>query len=983
MNNFCPTTYKKRHYQELQPYRIQEILLVSSLYDAFIFEEDGELTERLLSDYKDLNLHFSPRITQASSFKKALDMMKEKKYDLVITTLQEDKKELIGFSKKVKKRSSITSTIFLTHDSSKLDLNFKSELFKNFDGVFSWAGDTKLFLALIKLIEDKLNFEEDIKVADVRGILVVEDSIRNYSSFLPKFYNQVMNQTRELMSLSLNSEKRIFRMRARPKVLLARNYEEAIKIVKKYKENLIGIISDIKFCKNEKLDPEAGFKLIKEIKKIIPDIPTLLHSSDIKNREKALEISDNFLDKSSSSLLKDIELFIKNHLGFGDFVFRLPNGKTVDKAKNTIEMEQKLRTVPPESIIYHAKRNHFSIWFMARGEFLLSNRLRPKKIEEFKNINEIRTFLIESLENNRKSSTSGVIADFSQNRFNTGCNFLKISGGSLGGKARGLAFMSNLLNHPRMKKIKEKYENTEIIVPRTAVIGIEEFEHFMEENNFYDFAYKENDKEKLSKKFLSTELSEELHEDLFLFLKQVKKPIAVRSSSILEDSHSQPFAGIYSTYILPNSHEKIDKRLKQLTDAIKLIYSSTYYADAKSYIKSTNNRIEEEKMGIVIQELVGKNHGDIFYPDFSGVVRSINFFPFAHAKQEDGIAYVALGLGKSIMEGENVLQFSPHYPEIIPQIEKAGFSIKNTQRHFYALDMLNPDKKLYWNETITLKRERINRAEKDGTLEAIGSTYVLEDDLIKDGIYHKGIKFISFAHILKSKVFPLCEIIKDIISMGKEGFGRDVEIEFAVNLSKDSKEKNKFYFLQIRPMITGKENSEIKIKSYEKKELLCKSNNALGNGVFKDIKDIIYVKPESFDSSKTTEIANKIGEINEKLKDPSIFIGLGRWGTSDPWLGIPVSWNQISNSKVLVEVATDGFNIDPSNGSHFFHNITSLGLAYLTISNKEDDKNFIDWNWLKDLEAIYEDKFIKHIKLKNPLKTIVNGKKGKAIILKS
>lgn len=982
MNTFCPANYKKKHYQELQPYRIQEILLVSSLYDAFIFEEDGELTERLLSDYKDLNLHFSPRITQASSFKEALSMMKEKKYDLVITTLQEDKKELVNFSKKVKKISQKTSTIFLTHDSSKLNLSFKSELFKNFDGVFSWSGDTKLFLALIKLIEDRLNFEEDIKVADVRGILIVEDSIRNYSSFLPKFYNQVMDQTRELMSLSLNSEKRIFRMRARPKVLLARNYEEAMKFVKKYKENLIGIISDIKFCKDEKLDPEAGFKLIKEIKKIIPDIPSLLHSSQTENRERALEISDNFLDKSSPSLLKDIESFIKRHLGFGDFVFRLPNEEIVDKAKDIIEMEQKLRTVPPESIIYHARRNHFSIWFMARGEFLLSNSLRPKKIEEFKSIDEIRNFLVSSLENNRKSITTGVIADFSQNRFHTGCDFLKISEGSLGGKARGLAFMSTLLNHPKMKKIKEKYKNTEIIVPRTAVIGIEEFENFMEENDLYEFAYKENDKEKLSKKFLDTELSESLHEDLFLFLKQVKTPIAVRSSSILEDSHSQPFAGIYSTYILPNSHEKIDKRLKQLTDAIKLIYSSTYYADAKSYIKSTNNRIEQENMGIIIQELVGKKHEDLFYPDFSGVVRSINFFPFAHAKQEDGIAYVALGLGKSIMEGENVLQFSPKYPEIIPRIEKSRFSIKNTQRHFYALDMSNPEKELNWDETVTLKRERLKRAEQDGTLEAIGSTYVLEDDLIKDGIYHKGVKFISFAHILKSKVFPLCEIIKDIISIGKEGFGRDVEIEFAVNLSKDPKVKNKFYFLQIRPMITGKESSEIKIKNHKKEDIMCRTKNALGNGVFKDIKNIIYIKPENFDSSKTVDIATKIGEINEKLKEPSMFIGLGRWGTSDPWLGIPVSWNQISNSQVLIEVATEGFNIDPSHGSHFFHNITSLGLAYITISNKEDDTNFIDWTWLNSLEATYEDDFIKHVKLKNPLKTIVNGKNGEAIILK-
>ena len=689
----------------------------------------------------------------------------------------------------------------------------------------------------------------------------------------------------------------------------------------------------------------------------------------------------SFIDKNSPLLLQELGDFLRRDLGFGEFIFRMPNGEIVGIANNMRELENLLKTVPDESIKYHAQRNHFSIWLMARGEFILASELRPRKVEDFKDIEELRRDLISSLFATRKESQKGIIADFSCDTFSGECNFNRIGTGSLGGKARGIAFINALLAQEMSKKIQNKYSNIEIKIPYTVVISTDEFDRFIRDNNLARLAVEENDDKKVAQMFLNGNISEDLKKSLYAFLKHIEWPLAVRSSSLLEDSHAQPFAGIYSTYMLPNCHKNMEVRLNQLIEAIKLIYASAFYQSAKAYLSATSNRIEEEKMGIIIQQVAGVKHDDLFYPDFSGVARSINFFPVSHMEHNDGIAYVALGLGKAIMEGQNSLQFSPKYPGILPQLSSEDFSIKNTQRDFYALDLSNSSLPLSMNEGETLRKEPLSRAEKDGTLDALGSVYDVENDIIKDGIHHSGLKFVSFAHILKDDAFPLSELLNDILEIGKTGLGSHIEIEFAVDIAKQKNQKHKFYFLQIRPMISGKELTEVELSDVPHNKILCSSRHALGNGIIKNVKDLVFVRANKFEAVNTKTIAEQIGSINSKLKNGAIYIGIGRWGTSDPWLGIPVNWGQISNAKVLIEVALENFNIDPSHGAHFFHNITSLGIGYLTIPAGKYEE-FVDWEWLESQPATYETEFVKHISLNTNFEIILNGRKGIATILK-
>ncbi len=970
-----------RGFYELQPHHVQEILLVSSLYDAFIFEEDGQLNERIFTEYSDFHLHYAPRITRAANLERARQMLMVKNYDLVITTLQLDTMDVINFCRETKQKYQHISTVLLTHAPGRLPALDSKELSETFDAVFAWNGDTKVFLAIIKLIEDRLNVKHDTEIANVRVILVVEDSVKNYSSFLPLLYYEVMDQTRSLMSVSLNKEKKIFRMRTRPKVLLATNYEEARQICIEYKSHLIGMISDVRFSKNGVLDPEAGFSLIKETRELIPDLPIILHSNEAENRTRAEAMHVSFIDKNSPVLLLELGKFLKKELGFGDFVFKLPDGKVVGRASDMKGLEEKLKTIPDESLIYHAQRNQFSIWLMARGEFLLASQLRPRKVEDFKSVDELRKDLIDSLGQTRFESQRGVIADFAFERSNAEYNFRRMGSGSLGGKARGLAFINALLAQKQSHVLMDKYKDIDICIPNTIVVGTDEFDKFVKQNKLSMKAMQENDDKKIADMFLRSKIRDELSKKLSVYLKQINTPIAVRSSSLLEDSHAQPFAGIYSTYMLPNNHPDITVRLKQLLYAIKLIYASTFYQSAKAYLTSTNNRIEEEKMGIVIQQIAGRQYDDIFYPSFSGVARTINFFPLAGMKHEDGVAYVVLGLGKALMEGQNLLQFSPKHPGILPDMVSSDFSIQNTQREFFALDLFNSNPILSWNESTTLRKETLARAEKDGTLNAVGSTYDVDNDVVRDGIHHKGLKFVSFAHILRSNLFPLAELLTDILNLGRTGLESSVEIEFAVDLAKRPNERHKFYFLQIRPMISGKEQSNIELGHIEKENILCNSTHSMGNGIIKGIKNIIYVKPHNFDAANTQKIAEQIGEINNKLEGQALFVGLGRWGSSDPWLGIPVKWHHISNAKVLVEVALETFNIDPSHGSHFFHNITSLGIGYMSIPVNKDNE-FIDWEWLEKQRSIFENELVKHIVLDTPIEVILNGRNGVGTIIK-
>ncbi|MCX6113319.1 MAG: hypothetical protein NTY22_08605, partial [Proteobacteria bacterium] len=924
---------------------------------------------------------YAPRITQVETAEKALKMLKEKNYDMVITTLQLEDADAVEFCAGIKKNYPHTSTVLITHAPSKLSNISKEKLDKSFDGIFSWNGDTKIFLAIIKLIEDKLNVKPDTKIANVRVILVVEDSIKNYSSFLPALYYEVMAQTRALMSESLNKNQKIFRMRTRPKILLATSYEEAVKIIIDYKEYLIGIISDVRFPKNGKQEPEAGFELLKKSKNIIPDLPIILHSSEPEHRGRANSEGADFLDKNSPTMIQELREFFKANLGFGDFIFRMPNGDIVTRAQDMKELEKKLRTVPEESLKYHVQRNHFSIWLMARGEFILASELRHRTLEDYKDIEELRQDIIKSLSISRYRARQGIIADFTPERFDPQCRFTRIGSGSLGGKARGIAFISVLLAQKHTNQLKEKYSGVDIKVPITFVIGTEEFDKFMKINNLSRAAFEETDDRIIAEKFLEAGVSKELHDNLYTMLKYINYPLAVRSSSLLEDSHAQPFAGIYSTYMIPNNHPDLEIRLKQLLDGIKLVYASVYYQASKAYLDATANRIEEEKMGIIIQQIAGRTYDDLYYPDFSGVARTINFFPVSNMKREEGVAYVALGLGKAIMEGQNVLQFSPKHHDVLPQFFTTDYSIKNSQRDFYAIDLSASDKSLNWNESSTLRKENLARAEKDGTLDLLGSTYDIDNDMIHDGIHYNGLKFVSFAHILKSNIFPLANLLTDILELGKTGLGSAVEIEFAVDLAKKKGERHKFYFLQIRPMISDKEQSNIEIADIPQKKILCNSTHVLGNGIIRDVKDIIYVRPNDFNAANTPKIAEEIGKLNQTIKANGLFIGIGRWGTSDSWLGIPVNWSQISKARVMIEVALENFNIDPSHGSHFFHNITSLEIGYLTIPvNSYGD--FVDWEWLEDQPAVYESPLVRHIKLETPLEVILNGRKGKGTILK-
>ncbi|MBN1113811.1 MAG: hypothetical protein JXA66_00580 [Oligoflexia bacterium] len=974
------TELKAKAFHELQPYRIQEILLVSSPYDAFIFEEDGQLTERIFNDYVDLNLHYAPRVTNVSSSSLALEMLVQKKFDLVITTLQLEGMGVVKFCKEVKKDHPRMPVVLLTHVPANLSLEQLEKWQANFCAIFAWNGDTKIFLAIIKLIEDALNVAHDTELASVRVILVIEDSIRSYSSFLPLLYSEIMNQTKALISESINKSSKIFRMRARPKVLLAGNYEEAMSICDKYKHYIIGVISDVRFPRNGVLCDEAGFEIIKYAKNMVYDVPTILYSSSPKNREKAFKLGGAFLDKNSPTLLQELEILLKEKMGFGKFVFRKENGKIVGEASDMIELEEGMKKVPDESIFYHAKRDHFSRWFMARGEFMLAGELRSVRAEDYE-VKQLREILTGLIANYRLNSRQGVITEFSKKRFDPNQPFNKLGTGSLGGKARGLAFVSSLLAKSYTGKFIKKFPGVEVSIPPTTVISTDEFDRFMNEN---EFSVKELEKEndgKIAEKFLNAQLSDEITEDLFALLKRLNSPIAVRSSSLLEDSHSQPFAGIYSTFMLPNNDPKIEIRLEQLMNAIKAIYASTFFESSRSYLYSTGNRIEEEKMGIIIQQVAGVQYGDLFYPDFSGTLRSVNFFPVSHMKPEDGIAYVGLGLGKIIADGFSVLQFSPKHPGILPQFLTIESALENTQKYFYAINLSNSDVKITADQESTLSKCTLERAEKDGILDALASVYDYENEIIRDGLHHNGARIVSFAHILKSNIFPLAELLVAIREMGEEGLGSDVEIEFAVELSKNRDKLSKFNFLQIRPMISSRESDDICIDGIEESRVICRSSLSLGNGAFRDIKDIVYVKPDVFDASRTVQIAQEIGAINEHLGDKAVFIGMGRWGTSDHWLGIPVKWNEISKAAVLVEASLEDFNIEPSHGSHFFHNITSLGMGYLAVLYNSAETS-IDWDWLNQQKTVNNTRFVSHIRLDKPLEILIHGRKRKGYILK-
>lgn len=971
------TPFKFKGYEYLMRRRIRRVLLVAVPYDSFLLTQDENITEIIAQEYMDLNLHYTPDITKAGSVEEAQQLIKTQKFDVVITLSQVGEDDVGKFISNLKKNYPDLFVVMMAFNMLEV-MDFPKDKKKLLDGMFLWNGDPTLFVTIIKMLEDKINLDHDTE-AGVQAILLVEDSMRFYSIYLPFLYSQVVKQTQILMSEGINFQQKVLRMRARPKIILATNYQEARKLYLKYKNNLLGVICDIQFPNNGKQDITAGIKLSKEFRKDNPELPVLMQSSNQKWASIVHQEGFGFINKHSASLLEDVQSFISEYFGFGDFIFKMPDGTKISKASNLQEMIKALKTVSSESLMYHAKNNHFSNWLLARTEFEIAYQIKPIQTSYFKDAKHLRKYLIELLHQFINKRHLGAIAEFDRKLFNIVSPFTKIGSDSIGGKGRGLAFVNYLIDR---QKLLNKFEGVDIKVPNTVALGTDIFDFFIEQNHFKSLVKKETNNQKLARTFAKGKLPEYVRKNVKFIAKNIKGPIAVRSSSLLEDSRTQPFAGIYDTFMLINNHPDPEVKAENLLTAIKYVYASTYTNEAKSYLKHTTHIPEEEKMAVLIQEVVGKNYEKKrFYPTFSGLAQSYNYYPIPPMKSEEGIVYLAMGLGKTIMDGYKSLKFSPKHPQTLFQFADVKDYLDNSQSKFMGLDMTKIDDKIQFEQDTYIKSYSLDEAENDGTLTDIASTYSHENDAIYDGVGRKGARLITFAQILKNHSFPLVEVIEYLMENFKKMLGSHVEIEFAVDLNPDKKGDIKFNILQVRPMISRHSLQKISLKLEPKEKLIGTSHMTLGNGNIKGIKDIIFVKPDAFSSTKTREIEMEIEKINKKLIEedkPSMMIGPGRWGSSDPLLGIPVKWNQISSAKVIVENCVENLNVEPSYGTHFYHNVSSLGIGYFMI-NKKNEKDFIDTDWINKQKAD-DYKYLKHIKLTKPLDIRIDGTSSEGII---
>jgi len=970
-------------FQNLMRYRIRDILLVSSLYDLYVFEEDGRLYELIREKYQGLNLSHAPELTRVSSGVEALALVREeRRFDLILTTMHIEDMRVSTFAKKLKDEGINIPIVLLAFDNRELSDMLLHQDASVFDQIFIWQGDFRLLLAIIKYLEDKLNVDHDSHLVGVQSIIVIEDNVRHYSSFLPMVFLETMRQSQRLISEGINLSHKQLRQRARPKILLCKTFEEAKDYYDKYHETILGIISDIEFPHNGKVDSTAGLEFAKYVLDLHPDIPILLNSNNRGNEKKAKAIGTSFFLKNSSSVLQDLQQFMVNNLSFGDFIFRTPDGAEVGRADDLRSLEEVLKVVPEESIKYHAERNHFSNWLKARTEFWLAHKLRPRTVSDFPCIEDIRQDLIFSLRGYRKLRQQGIVTDFKKEVFDPYTSISRIGGGSLGGKARGLSFVNILINN---YNIQNQFDDVKIYIPPAIVIGTDIFDEFMLENNLFQFALHSSDDEAIIKKFLDAKkIPEDILGELVAFLDLITTPLTIRSSSLLEDSHNQPFAGVYQTYMLPNRHPDPLVRLSDLLRAIKKVYASTYLQSAKNYIKATSYRLEEEKMAVIIQNMIGSTFNNKFYPDFSGVARSYNFYPIPPQKYTDGIVSAVLGLGKMVVEGGLAARFCPKYPTRSDPLDAPKYILKNSQTEFYALDLnAKPDKDNLRNDYF-VKKYPLSVAEKDGTLNYLASTYSPENDTIYDGTSKNGLRLITLAPLLKYKSFPLAEILELIIDMGSWGMGTPVEIEFAVKLSSSNMRSNEFAILQMRPMVLNRELEVLNINQFKRHQLICKSVQVMGNGVIENLHDIVMVDRDHFDRSKSRVVAQEVSYFNSKLiseNRPYLLIGVGRWGSLDPWLGIPVRWDQIAGARVIIETNFKDFSVLPSQGSHFFQNLNSFMVGYFTIKS-EDNGNFVDWNWLTQQQSVEELKYTKLFRFKKPFIVKMNGHESSGIILK-
>ncbi len=975
-----------RPFQELMRRRIRDVLLVSSQYDSFIFEEGGALHELIHTEYGDLSLTNPPEFTRVSTGAEALALLAgEGAFDLVITTPHTEDLHPLQLLQKARAQGSAVPIVLLGFDNRELSDILARPQAALFSGIFVWLGDFRLLTAIIKCLEDRMNLRNDTGAAGVQSIILIEDSIRFYSSFLPLMYTEILKQSQRLISEGVSPSHKFLRMRARPKIILCTNYEDAWRCFEEFEEHILGVISDVDFQRNGRQDPEAGNEFARRVKSRLADIPVLLQSNLAANESKAQEAGALFVLKESPLLLEEVRSFIEEYFGFGDFVFRTPSGEEVGRASDLKSLEEVLRTVPDESLRYHGERNHFSRWLKARTEFYLAHQLRPRKVSDYASIGELRESLMASLRAYRKRQQSGLVTDFQRQTFDPGTSFARIGGGSLGGKARGLGFLGRILTE---QGFRHCYSGVEVMIPPGVVIGTDVFDRFMDENNLRAPAMgSRNDQEVFAMFQRARRFPRTILRRLREFLELVREPLAIRSSSLLEDSQYQPFAGVYETYMIPNAHPDTSERLSELLTAVKSVYASTFSQRAKDYIKVTSYRLEEEKMAVIIQHMVGARHGPRYYPNFAGVARSHNFYPTPPQKAADGIISVGLGLGKMVVEGGASVRFCPKFPEHLQPFSLSEESQANFQHEFFALDMDAarkdiPEEGGAWDHSI--RKFPLAAAEEDGTLGYVGSTYSAENDALYDGIARSGTRLVTFAPVLKNRLLPFPEIFNRILAAATASVGTTVEMEFAVNLDVPKGEPVNFGLLQLRPLVVSREFEELHPVSVEPERVLCRSEKVLGNGVIDTICDIVYVDPETFDRSQSSEAAREVAGLNAKLlseRRPYLLIGMGRWGTADPWLGIPARWDQVGGARAIIESGFKDIVVAPSQGTHFFHNLTAFMVGYFTV-NPALNQGFIDWRWLTAQEPRESGNFTRHIRLSAPLMVRMNGHEGKGIILR-
>lgn len=978
--DFKNLVFKDTSFANLMNKRIYNVLLIATKYDAFMLEDDGRVDEQIFNEYTSLSLRYPPRFTQVTTEEEALAELKDRNFELIICMPNMDNRDIFAAATEIKIHYPNIPIVVLTPFSKEVSKRIANEDLSAIDYVFSWLGNAELLLAIIKLIEDKMNAPDDTASVGVQIILLVEDSVRFYSSALPHLYKFVLEQSQMFAKEALNDHQRTLRMRGRPKIKLARTYEEAVRIFNQYRDNMLGIISDMSFMHDGVKDPYAGYKFGQYVRKTGLIIPFVLESSEASNKVYAKELGASFIDKNSKSYPQDLRKKIMRRFGFGDFVILNPQTKEeIMRIKDLKDLQKKVFQIPDDSLVYHLSRNHFSRFFYSRAMFPPAEVLKRVDVSDYKDMDEARKLIFDLIVQYRRMKNSGVVAVYQKERFDEYSNFARIGDGSLGGKGRGLAFIGAMVKrYPKLE-----HDHFAVTIPKTVVICTDIFDEFMETNELYPVALSDVDDETILKYFLRASLPARLIEDLMAFFDVVKSPIAVRSSSLLEDSHYQPFAGIYSTYMVPKLEDKYDM-LRTLSDAIKAVYASVFYRDSKAYMTATSNLIDQEKMAIVLQEVVGNRYNDRFYPTISGVARSLNFYPIGNEKAEDGIANIALGLGKYIVDGGQTLRFSPRHPHNILQMSTMDFALRETQTRFYALDLKNLADQFSVDDSFNLLRLNLKDADADGSLKFIVSTYDPYDQVIRDGYYPGGRKILSFVNVLQHEVFPLADTLDQILHVGQDEMGRPIEIEFAVNIDPQNPGFATFYLLQVRPIVDNKEVMEEDLTLVEQEDTILTSTSVLGHGIVTDVQDIIYVKTGAFCSSNNLSIAYDIEKMNRQFTGEEknyVLVGPGRWGSSDSWLGIPVKWPHISNARVIVECGLENYRVDPSQGTHFFQNLTSFGVGYFTINPFKGD-GWFDEGYLNSLPAVEETEYLRHVRFDKPVVIKMDGKKSLGVVLK-